>query len=285
MWQTIGFERIKQQFEQLITNNGFGHAYLFSGQEMIGKKTLALELARLLGVNEVAFFDGAGGITIDAVRSIKRFSNLKATGTQPKLVILDNAHHLRNDSANALLKVLEEPAADSLLILISAYPKLLPATILSRCQIILFPPHTHAQIVEHLQSIGLSQPQADWLAQFSNGQIGWAISLQQRDDLIKIRTYLEQFDQLAKASIDERLAFAEKFFTGKKNTSEEGEWSPGRQVAERLLYWLFYLRSPLAKKLKIDKIKVLRDLLSTRQYLLSPQYNHRLVFENFLLGI
>jgi len=100
-----------------------------------------------------------------------------------------------------------------------------------------------------------------------------------------IRLNLEQFDQLAKASIDERLAFAEKFFTGKKNTSEEGEWSPGHQVAERLLYWLFYLRSPLAKKLKIDKIKVLRDLLSTRQYLLSPQYNHRLVFENFLLGI
>jgi len=184
-----------------------------------------------------------------------------------------------------LLKVLEEPAADSLLILISAYPKLLPATILSRCQIIMFSPHTHTQIEKHLQSIGLNQHQADWLAQFSNGQIGWAISLQQRGDLTKIRTYLEQFDQLAKASIDERLAFAEKFFTGKKNASEEGEWSPGHQVAERLLYWLFYLRSPLAKKLKIDKIKVLRDLLSTRQYLLSPQYNHRLVFENFLLGI
>src|SRR3989344_1235577 len=285
MWQTIGFDKIKKQFKRLNSANSFGHAYLFPGQVMIAKKPLALELAKLLNTSEISFFDGAVGVTIDEVRSIKRFSNLKAVGTQRKLVILDNAHHLRNDSANALLKVLEEPAPDSLLILISAYPKLLPATILSRCQIILFPPHTHAQIVEHLQSIGLSQHQADWLAQFSNGQIGWAISLQQRGDLTKIRTYLEQFDQLAKASIDERLAFAEKFFTGKKNASEEGEWSPGHQVAERLLYWLFYLRSPLAKKLKIDKIKVLRDLLSTRQYLLSPQYNHRLVFENFLLGI
>ena len=45
MRQTFGFEKNKQLFERLMASGALGCAYLFSGQEMIGKRTFALELA------------------------------------------------------------------------------------------------------------------------------------------------------------------------------------------------------------------------------------------------
>src|SRR3989338_409709 len=44
MWQTFGFENIKKYFEKEVAEDSLQHAYLFSGQEMIGKKTFAMEL-------------------------------------------------------------------------------------------------------------------------------------------------------------------------------------------------------------------------------------------------
>ena len=60
LWQTLGFENIKRYFERAVSEDSLEHAYLFSGQDMIGKRTFAIEL-----VNHLR---GAGGTVFESLR-------------------------------------------------------------------------------------------------------------------------------------------------------------------------------------------------------------------------
>ncbi len=72
-------------------------------------------------------------ISIDEIRSISDFSHSKPQFAQNKVVILAPAHAMQRQSANALLKTLEEPASDTIYILVTSNKELLPKTIVSRC--------------------------------------------------------------------------------------------------------------------------------------------------------
>jgi len=142
-WQTFGFENIKKYFEKALADDSLEHAYLFSGQEMIGKRTFALELAGPIQgspVNRAALYGepdllmlGSESVGIDEIRKLKKFLSLKPYASKYKIVIIDDAHQMGAEAANAMLKVLEEPPAHSLIILISANPQALLPTIYSRC--------------------------------------------------------------------------------------------------------------------------------------------------------
>lgn len=77
-------------------------------------------------------------IGVDQIREISRYLALKSQYGGYKLVIVAPADRMNINAANSLLKTLEEPPADSLLILITERPARLPATIRSRCQEVLF---------------------------------------------------------------------------------------------------------------------------------------------------
>ena len=283
MWQTFGFEKSKQLFERLIKppagENGLDHAYLFSGQEMIGKRTFALELAGRINTAKVEVDTrvlSANEAGIDEVRALKQWLGLTPYAIEYKIAILDYAHLMRVEAATALLKILAEPPRYALLILISSQPKQLLPTIYSRCQTIRFLPHKHAVLVKYLQTIGLDQKQAEWFAAFSNGRVGLAINLKNSAGFGEIKKQLAQLNRLISGPFQERLAFAEKLL---------GKGGEVGDLSQLLLFWILYLRSPLAKNLKTDRIKVLRNLLAARPLLLSSQYNQRLIFENFLLSL
>ena len=210
------------------------------------------------------------------MRALKQWLSLTPYGNGHKITILDDAHLMRVEAASALLKILEEPPRYALLILISSQPKQLLSTISSRCPIIRFLPHKHEELVKYLQTMGLDQKQAEWFADFSNGRVGLAISLKNTAGFGEIKKQLTQLNRLISGPLQERLAFAEKLM-GK--AGEVGD------LDQLLLFWLLYLRSPLANNLKTDRIKVLRNLLVARPLLLSNQYNQRLIFENFLLSL
>src|SRR3989344_2108132 len=120
-WQTFGFENIKKYFERAVADDSLEHAYLFSGQEMIGKKSFALELASYFGPranNPDLLMLGEENIGIDQVRNLKNFLMLKPYAGKHKIAILNDAHQIGAEAANAMLKVLEEPPEHSLIILI-----------------------------------------------------------------------------------------------------------------------------------------------------------------------
>lgn len=84
-------------------------------------------------------------IKVDQVREVSEFISQTSFADKQRIVIIHPADDMNMNAANALLKTLEEPAADSLLILISDKNGHLPATILSRCQRMVFPQPSREQ--------------------------------------------------------------------------------------------------------------------------------------------
>jgi DNA polymerase-3 subunit delta' len=127
--------------------NRLGHAYLISGPPGSGKRALASDLSNLVsGVHSDDVFSApppgvhlAGPesksrrIVIDQVRALEHVLQMRSANGHRKVAIISEADRLQPQAANAFLKTLEEPPNDSLLILLSSMPEVLPDTILSRC--------------------------------------------------------------------------------------------------------------------------------------------------------
>ncbi len=123
------------------------HAYLISGAPGSGKRTLAAELASLANGTRVedVFTTKASEIfvaepesksrriVIGQIRDLEHSLQMRASPGRRKVAIVSDADRLQPQAANAFLKTLEEPPRDSLLLLLSALPEVLPDTILSRC--------------------------------------------------------------------------------------------------------------------------------------------------------
>jgi DNA polymerase-3 subunit delta' len=124
-----------------------GHAYLISGPPGSGKRGLATDLSNLVGAaksDDVFAAPPAGvflaepesksrRIVIDQVRALEHALQMRSSNGHRKVAIIADADRLQPQAANAFLKTLEEPPNDSLLILLSAMPEVLPDTIRSRC--------------------------------------------------------------------------------------------------------------------------------------------------------
>jgi len=124
-----------------------GHAYLISGPPGSGKRDLATDLSNLLSGTQSSDVFGSPPpgvylaepesksrrIVIDQVRTLEHALQMRSANGHRKIAIITDADRLQPQAANAFLKTLEEPPNDSLLLLLSAMPEVLPDTILSRC--------------------------------------------------------------------------------------------------------------------------------------------------------
>ena len=127
--------------------NRLGHAYLISGPPGSGKRNLAAQVTTLVNGTEAGDVFSTRArevfvaepesksrqIVIEQVRELEHALQMRATGDRRKVAILGNADRMNAKAANAFLKTLEEPPANSLLLLLTALPEALPDTILSRC--------------------------------------------------------------------------------------------------------------------------------------------------------
>ena len=128
-------------------NGRLAHAYLISGPPGSGKHGLASDLSNLVtgGKASDVFASPPPGvylaepesksrrIVIDQVRALEHALQMRSAGGRRKVAIVAEADRLQPQAANAFLKTLEEPPNDSLLLLLSSMPEVLPDTILSRC--------------------------------------------------------------------------------------------------------------------------------------------------------
>ena len=164
------------------TRDRLPHSLLFSGPAGLGKNRFAQRFAasllcaspmengapcgkckscHLLSVGNhpdyrvTTIEEDSSVITVDQVRELISYLSLRPHTSSRRVVILAPAEMMNINAANSLLKVLEEPPADSVLILVSHRPQLLSATIRSRCARFEFRPPPLSQAEDWLQKEGL----------------------------------------------------------------------------------------------------------------------------------
>lgn len=278
-WNTQGFNKIKIFFEGAVKSGYLNHAYLFTGQEMIGKRTFAGELAVYLAgagtadLNNIfigpAESDSGKTIGIEEIRGIKNLFNLSSYGGGRKVAVINDAHLMTVEAQNALLKILEEPSESSIFILISANPSQLLPTVISRCQEIRFPAHSSEIVGKYLSFSNISAVQAEFMIKLSNGRIGLVKNAIENKDAAQIKGAVEELAKLTSGDINSRIATAQKI-------AEDSE------LQKKILYWILYLRT---KKMETKTSKILRGLLLLYYKSTQPQLNLRLALESFLISI
>jgi DNA polymerase-3 subunit delta' len=118
----------------------------------------------------------ASTIKINSIRELRKESSLASFMEGKRVFVLIDAENLNDEASNAILKTLEEPHEDTLLILTVPSPDLLLPTILSRCQHVRFSPLGEGEISQALQERqGVTKAQADVVAQLAMGSYSRAV--------------------------------------------------------------------------------------------------------------
>jgi DNA polymerase-3 subunit delta' len=104
-----------------------------------------------------------------------------------KVMVVLQADRLRTEAADVLLKVLEEPPADAVLMLLSARPDELPETIVSRCHVVSFRPLSESFVAQALEAEGVDANRAVLAARLAGGNLGRARRLGSGADGLSFR--------------------------------------------------------------------------------------------------
>lgn len=136
----VGQEQLVDLLTSSIKQKKIVHAYLFCGGRGTGKTTVARIFAKDIGCNseDIIEIDAASNRGIDEIRELREAVRTAPFSSPYKVYIIDEAHMLTKEAANALLKTLEEPPSHVIFILATTDPEKLPPTIVSRCQKIIF---------------------------------------------------------------------------------------------------------------------------------------------------
>lgn len=207
---------------------------LLTGPPRIGKSTLARYWAQTLNCEadappcglcrscrritsgnhpDIRIFDNDDQpLKIDDIRELQRELSLSPNEGRYRVALLCNFERATNSAANALLKTLEEPASQVVLILTAPDPGALLPTIVSRCQMLALRPLATEIIIEALQTRWQASPeQAQLLARLAAGRLGWAVrALTDQEMLLRREQYWQELLELLGGSRVDRLAYAQK---------------------------------------------------------------------------
>lgn len=174
--EIVGQEHVVKTITNAIISGRVSHAYLFCGPRGSGKTTIARLLAKSLNCEkrdgaepcgkcpscidvakgsaiDLIEIDAASHRGIDEVRELKEGIKFAPTGSNKKVYIIDEAHQLTKEAANALLKILEEAPPHAIFILATTEAHKMIPTIISRCQRFDFRKLTLAELVSRLKLI------------------------------------------------------------------------------------------------------------------------------------
>lgn len=202
-WNKIlGHEFPKGFLRSSLVKGRVGHAYAFVGPKGVGKATTALVFAQALlcdAATEPGEPCGAcrtcgriergahpdvhtlrpegASIGIEQVRALQNVLSLKPYEAARKVAIIDDAETMTVASQNSLLKVLEEPPGDTVIIVVATNVSALLPTIRSRCQTLRFQPNALSDVVGRLEEQGVPQDRARLIAAIAEGRIGVALEM------------------------------------------------------------------------------------------------------------
>ena len=239
MWQVVGQGRALKILETSLVTGRLSHAYLFVGPPHVGKTTLAMDLARAVNCLSseraspcqecIQCRRIAGGhhadvrligirrqeedaprrreLGIAEVRSVTNQSHLKPYEGASRVFIFEDAETMSEEAANALLKTLEEPPPQTLLILLTSQEDRLLPTIRSRCSRVELSPMAEEPLTRYLvENHKVESQEARLLARLSKGCLGWALmALEDPLTLERRTTELDRLIGLLGASVEQRF--------------------------------------------------------------------------------
>ena len=242
-WRTIGNEKIIASINRALSERRLPHAYLFVGPRHIGKMTMMMELAAALNCTgpqrpcgscstcdrttrmihtdvHVISLQGLKletgrrhtAITIEQIRDAQRDAALTPFEGQYRIIIIDGADQLSEAASNSLLKTLEEPPDNVVILLSTSKPEGLLQTVTSRCHIAEFKPVPKNIIAAYLEeNKEVGKTRADHIARLSNGLPGWAIRAVTDPEFLNLfEEIIDNIGNTVQDDIEGRFAYAAK---------------------------------------------------------------------------
>ena len=200
-----GQKKAKHLLSRSLMANRVPHAYLFRGPDGVGKRLFAQGVAAAINCRErvgpaacgncsscrkfrsqnhpdfLVVRPQKGVIKIEQVRQLTKELSYPPFESGMRIVVLEDVHTMRREAANSLLKTLEEPPADNLLILTAESSQEILATLISRCQVVPFTRLSTGDTAEILKAHGIEPEAALLLARLSEGSPGRALVFQKSD--------------------------------------------------------------------------------------------------------
>ena len=248
--ELVGHEAAEAALARAFASGRLPHAWSIAGPRGVGKATLAYRFARyvlagggdggglrvdpahrvfrrvaagghpdLLTVERAADPRRAGGrvraqIVVDDARRLRDFFTLKPGEGGWRVAVIDSADEMNRNAANAVLKIVEEPPARALLLLVAHVPGRVPATLRSRCRKLALAPLSDEAVAGLLAAARPSLDAGDrgCIAALSDGAPGAALALADHDGLAVYRDMMAliagapRMDLRALHALGDRLA-------------------------------------------------------------------------------
>ncbi|WP_225073061.1 DNA polymerase III subunit delta' [Desulfuromonas sp. CSMB_57] len=241
----LGHDRQKELLQRAIDTHRLPHAYLFEGPEGIGKRLVALALTKRLFCEtgqgccncpacrkiehhnhpDLHLLEPDGQfIKIEQIRGIQKELSFRPLEAPRKVCLIDGAERLNPAAGNALLKTLEEPRPETLLILLSAAPEAVLPTIRSRCQRLPFNRLPRARLQEVLaDQLNMEEEEAHILTALADGSFKKALGKDRELFLKRRRQLLKTLAGLSPNSILPLLDLARQMAEDKEHLTEQLE--------------------------------------------------------------
>ncbi|HZR43372.1 MAG TPA: DNA polymerase III subunit delta', partial [Ktedonobacteraceae bacterium] len=245
-WNIVGHEHSIDILRRTLAAQQVRHAYLFSGAPRIGKSLLAQRFARTLlctggpdpriaplepcntclacrkvlhgnhpDVHVITKAPDKQFILIEQIRELQSGASRRTLEGRRNIFIIQDAHEMNLQAANCLLKTLEEPEPDVVLLLTVPDAGLLLPTIISRVQLIPMQLLTFSQVKNALvQRWEVEPDEADLIASLAAGRMGWAVKAVEDEDMLsERRAQLELLANLPATNKVKRFDFVQHLGT------------------------------------------------------------------------
>ncbi len=293
----IGHHKIVEFLEKCLAGKRVAQAYLFLGPENVGKGTVARWLIEQLVEQPLETHPDVSivvreqdektkklkqAISIEQIRALRERLSMSTFAGGQKAALIENADWMSTEASNALLKTLEEPTKDTVIILTASNEARLPQTIQSRCQVLRFGLVSSEQIAQGLVDAGVEADRARGIAELAFGRPGVAQEYVENPELMQEQEdEFEQFSKLLVQPVSARLRYTAEVLP--KGSDQRAI------VSKKLSFWERVLHEKFSDQVQAGQgvdhlVRALKTLHASRQALLKNT-NPQLTLEHFLLNL
>lgn len=239
--KTIGHKKVLDYFTILLDKKRIHHAYCFVGSKHVGKRHVALEIAKKLLLVDDVFVSSdfieikreknnktnktKKDISIDQIKRLRNFLSMTSASGGYKVAIISSAERMNIAASNALLKTLEEPTKNTVIILTVENDDILLPTILSRVHRVRFLPVDRQELQENLRPGYSKEKLFNNIMGWSRGLPGLAIRLlenqEERDEYLQ---EIERFNNFINKPFSDKLKAVNSMFGDKSDHIKQRQY-------------------------------------------------------------